>query len=128
MKTASLNKKQRLKSRKSIAELFDSGRTIHGKPLRILWKPLEQKQLAFVQMAVSVPKRHFKRAVDRNVLKRRIREAFRRNKGLLKLSASETGQSVNLMIIFTDTQIVSYQVIEDKLKELLLRLNKEISP
>jgi ribonuclease P protein component len=63
-------------------------------------------------MAVSVPKRLFKRAVDRNLLKRRIREAYRLNKSVLDILLQETDRTIWLVIQYQHKEIETYQVIE----------------
>jgi len=82
-------------------------------------------------MAVSVPKRIFKRAVDRNLLKRRIREAYRLQKPGLFEFLNEAGIHVRFVIQYRGRKIESYQLIEEKLKEVLeklkLKLAKELN-
>ena len=84
-------------------------------------------------MAVSVPKRIFKRAVDRNLLKRRIREAYRLNKpAFYELMAREKKRSLHLVIQYQHRKIVDYHNIEDGLIrglakiEVQLRENKSV--
>ncbi len=70
-------------------------------------------------MAVSVPKRIFKRAVDRNLLKRRVREAYRMQKPDFFEYLRESGIHARLVIQYRGRDIESYQLIEEKLKEAL---------
>lgn len=72
-------------------------------------------------MAVSVPKRLFKKAVDRNFLKRRIREAYRLNNKDLYREVQDRKGKLHLMIQYHHREIVNYQVIEDA---VLLGLQK----
>ena len=74
-------------------------------------------------MAVSVPKRLFKRAVDRNLLKRRIREAYRLNKGDLYKFLQKKEQKLILVIQYQDRKLGSYHSIEEA---LILGLTKLI--
>ena len=75
-------KAERLCSKKRIEELFSNGRSLSAYPLRAIYEVHDQ-DLAPVQVLISVSKRHFKYAVDRNRLKRCIREAYRLNKHIL---------------------------------------------
>ena len=80
-------------------------------------------------MAVSVPKRLFKRAVDRNLLKRRIREAYRNQKPEFYSTLMEIGINVQLVIHYRGQEIEDFQAIEQRLKlamkQLGMRLLKE---
>lgn len=73
-------------------------------------------------MAVSVPKRLFKRAVDRNLLKRRIREAYRRQKPGFYEALNDAGVQTRIVVQFKGRNMESYQVIDEKLKETLAKL------
>jgi ribonuclease P protein component len=118
-------KSERLHSKVEIEELFSRGQQFSLYPLKIIYLLKEQEGPLFSnQVLFAVPKKRFKRAVDRNLLKRRIREAYRLNKDLL----TRKGPEFYLLIgyIYIGREIEKYQVIEKKLKLSLLRLKKEI--
>lgn len=76
-------KEERLSREKLIQELFDKGSSFYLFPFKVFVMPNPDQSYPFHQVMISVSKRNFKRAVDRNLLKRRIREAYRLNKTLL---------------------------------------------
>jgi ribonuclease P protein component len=76
-------KEERLSKEKRIQELFDKGSSFYLFPFKVFFMPNPDPAYPFHQVVISVSKRNFKRAVDRNLIKRRIREAYRLNKGLL---------------------------------------------
>jgi len=78
-------------------------------------------------MAVSVPKRLFKRAVDRNLLKRRIREAYRLQKPEFFEFLADAGLNLQLVIQYKGREIDSYQTIATKMSEALDRLKHKLS-
>ena len=81
LKEQGLNKNERLKSKKNTGLLFKNGDSLFSFPFKLVYKWLEEgSDKNSVQLLVSVPKRKFKNAVDRNLLRRRIKEAFRKNK------------------------------------------------
>ncbi|HLT32868.1 MAG TPA: ribonuclease P protein component [Aquaticitalea sp.] len=76
------NKKEKLKSEKLIAQLFDEGQSVAAYPLRLVYLPTTFDDGTKIKTGVSVSKRHFKKAVDRNRLKRLMRESYRLQKGV----------------------------------------------
>ena len=117
-------KEERLSSQKIIGELFDGGSSFSLYPFRLVWKqtPLPTTQFP-VQVVVSVSKKRFKHAVDRNRVKRLVREAYRKQKNdTLYAPISALGISLAIMIIYTGNTIFTAQEIEIKLSNALLRL------
>lgn len=107
----SFKKSERLTGSKSISSLFQDGTSISSFPVRILFntKGIGPKP---VSLAISVPKRLFKRAVDRNLLKRRIREAYRLNKPQLYARLLSMQIKANVVIQYQQKEILDYQTIE----------------
>lgn len=118
----SLNKTERLKKRDDIQQLFAEGQTIFTHPFKLYYVLKEGEGLPPLQFGVSVPKKKFKRAVDRNLLKRRIREAYRLNQHPLKECLQKEGKSLLLMPVYIADEIQDYKQIEGKIIVLLQRL------
>jgi len=97
-----LPKSERLCGKTAVATLFETGKTLSAGCIRC--KYLIRADNGPARIVVSVPKRHFKRAVKRNLLKRRIREAYRRQKELL-------GFSVDILFLYTSTEVLPYETI-----------------
>lgn len=93
---------EKLKSRKIIALLFERGRSAYFFPVKIIYdyKPFSMSMQNPVKCGVSVSSKKFRRAVDRNLLKRRMREAYRLNKNLLISISKEKNVEVNLFILY----------------------------
>ena len=79
----SLQKKERLSKEAWIQDLFVKGASFYFHPFKVLYLPHPDSGSTTNQVLFSVPKRQFKRAVDRNTIKRRLREAYRLNKSAL---------------------------------------------
>lgn len=143
-----LSKSERLKSYRRIRILFAQGQKFKVFPLVVYFllrdeesdgnlkdvNPVEGVEEVEVvegvlQMAVSVGKRHFKRAVDRNLLKRRIREAYRKQKGELKETLSASGISMDIFFVYSNARISDYAEIELAMQQgltiLLEKLNTQ---
>lgn len=118
-----LSKEERLCSRKLIGQLFNGGtaKSVSSFPLRAVFMPAEgeTRQAAIL---VSVPKRCFKHAVDRNRVKRQVREAYRKNKQLLSADAETQRQPLAVAFIWTDNSHRSTAEVEQRVRQLLTRI------
>ena|ERR1051326_1011095 len=114
-------KSERLTSKKTFEQLFNKGKSFVVSPFRIVYVLSNEK---FTKLAISVPKKNFPRAADRNKIKRRIREAYRKNKHLLYEILKEKNLTLALMFIYTFREETSYQEIE---KKMVVSLHKLIS-
>lgn len=124
--TQSFRREERLKSKIAINQLYDSGKSIHVGFIRATWLKREMSKDYPVQLMISVSKRSFKRAVDRNKIKRRIREAYRKNKQGLYDFLKTKNKKIILSINFQGKEDMSYKDIENKIILTLQRLETEI--
>lgn len=107
------SKEERLCSKRLITLLFTKGSSFNLYPLRFIVYSPQESLSGSNQILISVSKRYFKQATDRNRLKRQIREAYRLNKHLL---TAQTGQSLLLLgILYIGKEKKSFQTIEKKL-------------
>jgi ribonuclease P protein component len=117
-------KQERLCSRKAIENLFKSGKVLKQFPFKLVYSCLPGDGTP-VKIAVSVPKKIYKRAVKRNFIRRRIKEAYRLNKSVLYEAV--TGKfTVNIMVIYISSNIASYAEIEKKFIRLLSTLAENV--
>jgi ribonuclease P protein component len=121
------NKQEKLKSRKLIEQVFSGGKAITAHPLRLIYQiPAEQMDVS-LKVGVTVSSRNFKKAVDRNRIKRLMREAYRLNKTGISDHTSKTGLQLTLFIIYTDRTLPDFNTINDKMKVILTKLIKATS-
>ena len=126
MNNQSFKKSERLKSRKTISRLFNrEGQSFAKFPLRLVYMEIEESE-APIQFTVSVSKKKFKRAVDRNRVKRQIREAYRLNKAPLFEKLESTGKKYAWMILFAGSEMPDYQQIEKMMMKLILKFSEKI--
>ncbi len=116
------DKNAKLKSKKAIESLFSEGQSYVSHPIRIVFTTEAAEQYE-MKVGVSVAKKRFKHAVDRNLLKRRIREAYRLNQHLVDLPE----HSVDALFIYTSSKIKDFEVINQSMKEILQKLHTKVN-
>jgi ribonuclease P protein component len=105
-------KEERISSEKTISLLFTNGFRFRSGCLLIVYLFDPKKDYQGTQVLISVPKKLFRRAVIRNLLKRRIREAYRLNRQPLVNTLAHSGKSLLVAIIYNDKMVSEYRVIE----------------
>ena len=116
-------KEERLCNKRLIDELFHNGSSFLCYPFKASWLIVDGTQQVPVQVLFSVAKKRYKRAVDRNLLKRRMREAYRLHKQeSLYRALDEAGKSIILSISYIGKEINEYPLIEKKMLKLFSQL------
>ncbi|MBC8174013.1 MAG: ribonuclease P protein component [Chitinophagales bacterium] len=122
---ATFTKAERLCSKKIIASLFTAGQSFSIPPFRCVYLKTELPSDFPVQITISVPKKYFPRAVDRNHIRRMVREVYRNNKNELYQHLAGKNIQVAAMIIYTAKTITTFNEVENKIKITLKRLIRE---
>jgi len=104
-------KKEKLKSKTTIDLLFFKGKSVSKYPLRLVYTPLDVEMNQH-KMGISVSKKYFKKAVDRNYFKRVLRETYRLNKNILL--KNNLNKSYAFMFFYQTKDKLTYQEIEEK--------------
>lgn len=115
-----LPKALKLKSKKLIKELFSEGNSTKAFPIILISKKENSIQTPF-KVGFSVSKRHFKHAVDRNKIKRLMREYFRKNKYLFD---PQKNDSLLLMFLYVGKTPPNYKIIETTMQKLSKKYKK----
>ncbi len=118
-------KNEKLKSKIAIGLLFSEGKSVSKYPLRLVYHKgtLEEKQQ--LKVGVSVSKKYFKKAVDRNYFKRVLRETYRFNQHLLK---EHLQQPYSIMLFYQSKDRLSFEEINSKTIQLFEKFLTQINP
>ncbi len=123
----SFKKGERLKRRKLIGRMFNrEGSSFAAYPLRIIWLEAELDSDFPAQFALSVPKRAFPKAAHRNVLRRRIREAYRLNKHQLYEVLQDHNKQYAIMLLYTAKEPLPYDDIEKAVRKIIRKLTRKL--
>jgi len=120
-----LNRNEKLKSSKIIQQLFKQGKSFSEFPLRIIYLESEDKK-SNLQAAFSASSKNFKKATDRNRIKRLMRETYRLQKGTLIAILEEKQQSLAVFIIYTGKVLPQYRLLYEKMNVALDQLQKQV--
>ena len=124
--TFSYNKFEKLKSRKQIEILFAKGKSKSAFPVKVFYLPVENTPVHPVQVGVGVSARNFKKAVDRNTIKRRMREAYRLHKLPLHEHLVAQQKTVAVFILWIDKQMPTTAALQDLMPIVIEKLIKQL--
>ncbi|MEP7163459.1 MAG: ribonuclease P protein component [Ferruginibacter sp.] len=115
-------KADKLKSRKAIDMLFGKGNSFSNFPFKVIWLP--ENKNAVLQTAVGVSSRNFKKATDRNRIKRLMREAWRLQKNKLQDHLLEQNEKMSVFILYMGKEVPEYELVFEKVGNIINRLIK----
>ena len=120
------SKTERISSCRAIEQLVNARNAVYKYPVKCYCAVNQlSEELTASRMAVSVPKRLFKNAVDRNRIKRLIREAYRLNKGRCLQPLAASGRQADMLFLFMGKEMPQFSHIEIVIKELLDQVAKQ---
>lgn len=117
------SKQEKLKSRKALNQLFTAGRSFLCFPVKVFYLPVTNNDVP-IQAGVGVSSRHFKKAVDRNRIKRLLREAYRLNKQSLSTLLVQKEKQVHVFFLYIGKELPEHDVLQEKLKQALTKLEE----
>jgi ribonuclease P protein component len=121
-KQFTLGKNERLKSRKSIEQLFSEGKKIVVAPFRVLYMLNQSKEKSSLLFGTGVSAKNFKKAVNRNRIKRLMREAYRLQKKNLQDKIEANNIQLNIFFIYTGRVLPEYDEVYKKMSIVLNKL------
>lgn len=129
MSEFSLQREERLRGDKVVSALFTEGRTGFVFPFKYYYMETDAvEDDPQISMLVSVPKRMFKRAVKRNLLKRRTREAYRLEKHSILDTYAGNGKKLHIAFVYSSREEAGFDRVRKSMKRMLSAVEKELRP
>jgi ribonuclease P protein component len=116
-------KEEKLKSRKTIEQLFKEGKSFSNFPFKIIWK-FNEASTAELQAGFAVSNKQFKKAVDRNRIKRLVRESYRLQKDQLQQQLKNKQKHLAVFFIYVGNELPEYSFIFEKTGKAIKHLIK----
>lgn len=119
---------EKLKSRKEISRVFFDGKSFVSTNFKVIWKISQvfKSNNYPAQIAIAVPKKNFKKAVDRNFIKRQIRESYRLNKHLLYTYLTKNNIKISIIVLYLNCKKINSKYIEKNILEIINKLIQKI--
>jgi ribonuclease P protein component len=125
-KQFSYGKEEKLKSRKLTEQLFSKGKTFTVFPLKVFYLPVSETMDFPIKAGVGTSSRNFKKATDRNRVKRLIREAYRTEKKVLTDYARTNQKQLTIFFLYIDKVLPEYTLIKSKMSLVIGKLIKQL--
>jgi ribonuclease P protein component len=115
-------KEERLCNKRHIFLLQREAQVFFQYPFTVKWMEVPSIEDSSVRILTAVPKRNFKKAVDRNAVKRLIKEAFRLNKEIVLNSTVQHNKNIIIMLLYSGKKIVAFKEVETKIVLILQQI------
>lgn len=119
-------KAYKLCSKRAIDSLFEEKNSVKQYPFVINYAPMQLPTAKTFQLVLSAPKRIFRKAHERNRIKRLMKETIRKKKGILEEYLAERGGQLALFLVYTSKDELEYRLLEQKMEQLLNKLVTEL--
>jgi len=128
MKAFGYHKKEKLKSRTELQAIFTTGKSFSVFPIKVFFVEKDSTDTSVpVHAGVGVSSKHFKKAVDRNRIKRLLREAYRLEKQSLHEAIVTQSKTISVFFLYLDKELPDYTLVREKMKEGIEKLIKRIN-
>lgn len=126
MKAFSYSKAEKLKSRKQLEAIFREGKSLNAFPVKVFYQLHQQTEQPAVKAGVGVSSRNFKKAVQRNRIKRFLRECYRKEKEALHTLLQEHKYQLTVFFLYVDREMPQHLQLQEKMPQVLQKLMKQL--
>jgi ribonuclease P protein component len=125
--TFSYNKNEKLKSRKQLEDVFAKGKSVSVFPVKALYVEVKEELDFPIKVGVGASGKNFRKAVERNRVKRLLRESYRLNKTPLHSFCTEHKKQVAVFLLYVDKVLPTHELLQQKIPLLINKLIKALS-